>query len=147
MKDLDTNGMEPIVAHIKNLLKEQEEKREYEYEPQIEAMREMALDNLNLFKGLTELVGQAGELQGKVRILEGKALDAEQDLALNKLGDMSLPTHICYEDNQGQCHNGCNRIFNTDSCRAYYGSEGYITVLEKRMWELEAKLREKNGDE
>ena len=55
MKNSDTNGMEPIVAHIKNLLKEQEEKREYEYAPQIEAMREMSLDKLNLFKGLTEL--------------------------------------------------------------------------------------------
>ena len=32
-------------------------------------------------------------MKSKVRILEGKALDAEQDLALNKLGDMSLPTH------------------------------------------------------
>jgi len=32
-------------------------------------------------------------LKSKVRILEGKALDAEQDLALNKLGDMSLPTY------------------------------------------------------
>jgi hypothetical protein len=32
-------------------------------------------------------------LKSKVRILEGKALDKEQDLALNKLGDMSLPTH------------------------------------------------------
>ena len=32
-------------------------------------------------------------LKSKVRILEGKALDKEQDLALNKLGDMSLPTY------------------------------------------------------
>ena len=55
MKNSDTNGMEPIVAHIKNLLKEQEEKREYEYSAQIETMREMSLGKLNLFKGLTEL--------------------------------------------------------------------------------------------
>ena len=55
MKNSDTNEIEPIVAHIKNLLKEQEEKREYECAPQIEAMREMSLDKLNLFKGLTEL--------------------------------------------------------------------------------------------
>ena len=32
-------------------------------------------------------------LKSKVHILEGKALDAEQDLALNKLGDMSLPAY------------------------------------------------------
>jgi len=109
MKNSDTNGMEPIVAHIKNLLKEQEEKREYEYAPQIEAMREMSLDNLNLFKGLTELVGQVGELKGKVRTLEGKALDKEQDLALNKLGQMRASTR--QEDIKRALNEGYNDGF------------------------------------
>lgn len=43
--------------------------------------------------GIERLCAQVNKLQGKVRILEGKALDAEQDLALNKLGDMSLSTY------------------------------------------------------
>lgn len=45
--------------------------------------------------------------------------------------------HVCYEDNQGHCHNGCNRILNYDSCRGYHGDEGYMRLLEKRIHELE----------
>ena len=46
--------------------------------------------------------------------------------------------HVCYEDNQGHCHNGCNRILNFDVCRSYHGDELYIGLLEKRARELEA---------
>lgn len=46
--------------------------------------------------------------------------------------------HVCYEDNQGHCHNGCNRILNPDACRSYHGDELYIGLLEKRTHELEA---------
>ena len=99
MKNSDTNGMEPIVAHIKNLLKEQEEKREYEYAPQIEAMREMSLGirdvdyraEINRVR-VSRVYEEVEALKSKVRILEGKALDTEQDLALNKLGQMRAAT-------------------------------------------------------
>tara|TARA_R110000796_G_scaffold1456_1_gene5816 strand:+ start:1152 stop:1427 length:276 start_codon:yes stop_codon:yes gene_type:complete len=30
-------------------------------------------------------------------------------------------SHICCEDNQGMCHNGCGRVLNTDAAAAYFG--------------------------
>lgn len=53
-----------------------------------------------------------------------------------------MAKHVCYEDNQGGCYYGCGRIFNTESARAYYGDDGYIQLLQKRMWELERELEE-----
>lgn len=29
--------------------------------------------------------------------------------------------HVCYEDNQGMCHNGCGKILNTETAAAYFG--------------------------
>lgn len=49
-------------------------------------------ENFMRVRLIDELREEVGELQGKVRILEGKALDAEQDLALNKLGQMRAST-------------------------------------------------------
>ena len=48
--------------------------------------------------------------------------------------------HVCYEDNQGHCHNGCGRILNPDSARAYHGDEEYIKLLAQRNLELEAEV-------
>jgi hypothetical protein len=55
--------------------------------------------------------------------------------------------HICYEDNQGHCHNGCGRILNHDSARGYHGDKEYMRLLEQRVHELEAGFEAiANGD-
>jgi len=48
-----------------------------------------------------------------------------------------MSKHVCYEDNQGHCHNGCRRILNASSARAYHGDEEYIRLLESRVHDLE----------
>ena len=34
-----------------------------------------------------------------------------------------FPRHICYEDNQGMCHNGCGRVLNQESAEAYFSED------------------------
>jgi hypothetical protein len=38
-------------------------------------------------------------------------------------------SHVCYEDNQGMCHNGCGRILNTDSAAAYFGESKLAEMM------------------
>jgi hypothetical protein len=40
------------------------------------------------------------------------------------------PEHICYEDNQGMCHNGCDRILNEDTARGYFGNAKVDKMFE-----------------
>jgi hypothetical protein len=39
-------------------------------------------------------------------------------------------SHVCYEDNQGMCHNGCGRILNTHSAAAYFGETKLAEMLK-----------------
>ena len=41
-----------------------------------------------------------------------------------------MKTHICYEDNQGLCYNGCGKIMNRETFIAYFGEDEYERRIE-----------------
>ena len=106
MKNADGSDitLEQLVALIQHEIKHHEERKRRQQQ------KENDTENSDLIQELTKLVEQVDyraeinrvrvsrvyeevtALKSKVRILEGKALDTEQDLALNKLGQMRAST-------------------------------------------------------
>jgi 7-cyano-7-deazaguanine synthase in queuosine biosynthesis len=73
-----------------------------------------------------------------LRLVKAQTINA----GTQEVGEVKKEKHVCYEDNQGYCHNGCGRILEPMSARAYHGDEKYIQILQQRMWKLEKLLED-----